>query len=96
MNTKARYTNEKIASAMGRLLLGRPAKEVCWEMSISRSKLRACRRKFAVIDAKGVHRLRQLEVQNRQLQQSLARCTRLIAELAVDEAVLHRQLRPKS
>lgn len=92
VNARSACTDEQIALALGRHALGVPAEEICRDMSISESTFRSWQKRFAALGPDNLRRLRLLEAENRRLRASVELCTRLIAELALDKALLKNAL----
>jgi putative transposase len=84
----SRYTEEQIAFALRQAKSGVPAAEVCRKMGVSENTFYAWKKKFAGLGVSELHRLRQLEEENRKLKQ-------LVADLSLDKAMLQDVLSKK-
>lgn len=84
---KSRYTEEQIAFALRQAESGTPIVEVCRKMGISEQTFFRWK-KFAGMGIAEVRRLKQLEEENRKLKG-------LVADLALDKAMLQDALRGK-
>ncbi|QYK49745.1 MAG: transposase [Phycisphaeraceae bacterium] len=85
---KSRYTEEQIAFALRQAESGTPIVEVCRKMGISEQTFFRWKKKFAGMGITEVRRLKQLEEENRKLKA-------LVADLALDKAMLQDALRGK-
>jgi putative transposase len=85
---KSRYTEEQIAFALRQAEGGTPIVEVCRKMGISEQTFFRWKKKFAGMGIAEVRRLKQLEEENRKLKS-------LVADLALDKAMLQDALRGK-
>ncbi len=85
---KSRYTEEQIAFALRQAESGTPIVEVCRKMGISEQTFFRWKKKFAGMGIAEVRRLKQLEEENRKLKA-------LVADLALDKAMLQDALRGK-
>ncbi|MBX3317170.1 MAG: IS3 family transposase [Phycisphaeraceae bacterium] len=86
---KSRYTEEQIAFALRQAEGGTPIVEVCRKMGISEQTFFRWKKKFAGMGIAEVRRLKQLEEENRKLKA-------LVADLALDKAMLQDALRGKT
>ena len=84
---KSRFTEEQIVAA---LKLAQPSSvdEVCRKLGISRQTFYAWKKKFGGMDVSDARRLKQLEEENRRLK-------KLVADQALDNAMLKEVLTKK-
>ncbi len=85
---RAKFTEEQIALALHQADTGSSVEEVCRKVGISRATFYAWEKKFGGIEVSELRRLRQLEEENRKLQQ-------LVADLSLDKVMLQDILRKK-
>jgi putative transposase len=85
---KSRYSEEQIAFALRQAETGTPIVEVCRKMGISEQTFFRWKKMFAGMGVAEVRRLKQLEEENRKLKT-------LVADLALDKAMLQDALRGK-
>ena len=85
---KTACTGEQVACALRQAESGIPVTEVCRKVGISEQTLYRWKRKYAGMGVAEPRRLRQLEVENHQLQQ-------LVADLTLDTPMLEEVLRQK-
>ncbi len=85
---RSRYTEEQIAFALRQAEGGAPVGEVCRKMGISENTFYRWKRKYVGMGVAELRRLKQLEEENRRLKQ-------LVADLALDKAMLQDVLRKK-
>ena len=85
---KSRFTEEQIAFALKQAEVGTPIEEVCRKMGISDATFYNWRKKYGGLGPSELKRLKQLEEENSKLK-------RLIADLALDKAMLQDVLSRK-
>lgn len=85
---KSKFTEEQIAFALKQAESGTSVEEICRKMGISQATFYAWRKKFGGLGVAELHRLRQLEEENRKLKQ-------LVADLSLDKAMLQDVLSKK-
>lgn len=78
---KSRFTEEQIAFALKQAELGTPVEEVCRKKGISNATFYNWRKKYGGLGPSELRRLKQLEEEN-------AKLKRLVADLALDKAML--------
>jgi putative transposase len=88
MMAKSRFTESQMIAAFKEVDAGHPVKEVCLALGISRQTYYAWRAKYRGMDAPGVMRLRELEVE-------YGRLKRMYAELAMENHALRAQVTGK-
>ena len=82
------FTEEQIAHALRQAEAGTPAIEVCRKMGVTEQTFYRWKRKFAGMGVAELRRLRQLEEENRKLKQ-------VVADLALDKAMLQEVIAKK-
>ena len=85
---KKRFSEEQIAFALNQADSGTPVRQVVRKMGISEQTFYRWRKKYGGLGVAEVRRLKQLEQENRGLQQ-------LVADLALDKAMLKEVLSKK-
>ena len=85
---RSKFTEEQIAFALHQADTGVSVEEVCRKVGISQAKFYAWKKKFGGMGVSELRRLRQLEEENRKLQQ-------LVADLSLDKVMLQDVLRKK-
>lgn len=85
---KKRYTEAQIAFALRQSESGTPVAEIVRKMGICEATFYRWKDKYAGLGVAEVRRLKQLEEENRQLKQ-------LVADLALDKAMLQDALKGK-
>ena len=85
---KKRYTEEQIAFALRQAESGIPVKEVVRKMGISEQTFYRWKKVYGGMGVAEVHRLKQLEEENRRLKQ-------LVADLSLDKTMLQDVLAKK-
>jgi len=86
---RKRYTEPQIVFALRQAEMGTPVGEICRKMGIAEATFYRWKQRYGGLGAPEIRRLRQLEEENRRLRQ-------LVAELALDRAMLQDVLRGKS
>lgn len=86
---KSKFTEGQIAVALHQAQMGVSVEEVCRKIGVSQATFYAWKRKYAGVGVTELHRLRQLEDENKKRKQ-------LVADLALDKAMLQDALRKKS
>ena len=84
---KSRFTEEQIVAAL-KLAQTSSVDEVCRKLGISRQTFYAWKKKFGGMDVSDARRLKQLEEENRRLK-------KLVADQALDNAMLKEVLTKK-
>ena len=82
------YTDEQVAFALQQAEAGTAVAEVCRKMGVSEATFFRWKKRFAGMGTAEVRRLKQLEEENTKLK-------RLVADLALDKAMLQDVLRRK-
>jgi putative transposase len=85
---KSRFTEEQIAFALKQAELGTKVDEICRKIGISDATFYKWRQKYGGLGPSELRRLRQLEEENSKLK-------RLVADLALDKAMLQDVLAKK-
>jgi putative transposase len=85
---KSTFTDEQIVYALRQAEAGVPVAEVCRKLGISEQTYYRWKQRFAGMGIAELHRLRQLEDENRQLKQ-------FVADLTLDTHMLQEVLRKK-
>ena len=85
---KSTYTEEQIAFALKQAETGTTIAEVCRKMGVSEQTFYRWNKKYAGMVPSDVKRMRQLEEENRKLKQ-------LVADLALDKAMLQEVIAKK-
>lgn len=85
---RKRYTDEQISFALRQAEAGTPVDEICRRMGISEPTFYRWKKKFAGMGVSEIRRLKQLEDENRKLEQ-------LVADLTLDKTMLQGVLRRK-
>ena len=83
---RKRFTEEQIAFALRQAEAGTPVEEICRKMGVSEPNFYRWKKRFAGMGVPEIRRLRQLEEENRKLEQ-------LVADLTLDESMLQDVLR---
>jgi putative transposase len=78
---RSRFTEDQIAYALKQAELGTSVEEVCRKMGISDATFYVWRKKYQNLGPSELRRLRQLEEENRKLNQ-------IVADLSLDKAML--------
>ncbi len=78
---KSKFIEEQIAFALKQAALGISVEEVCRKMGISDAMFYVWRKKYGGVGPSELRRLRQLEEENRKLEQ-------IVADLSLDKAML--------
>ncbi len=78
---KSRFTESQIIAAFKQVDAGRPVKGVCQEFGVSSQTYYAWRARYRGLDAPGLRRLRELEIEHGSLK-------RMYAELAMENQAL--------
>ena len=86
---RKRYTEPQIVFALRQAEMGTPVGEICRKMGIAEATFYRWKQRYGGLGVPEIRRLRQLEEENRRLRQ-------LVAELALDRAMLQDVLRGKS
>ena len=86
--TRKRFTEEQIAFALRQAEAGTPVEEVCRKMGVPEPSFYCWKRWFAGMGVPEIRRLRQLEEENKKLEQ-------LVADLTLDKSMLQDVLRRK-
>ena len=86
---KPQFTPEQIPFAIRQAESGTPVPEVCRKMGITGQTFYRWKKKFAGMGVVELHRLRQLEEENKKLK-------RLVADLSLDKAMLQDVLSKKA
>lgn len=84
---KSRFTEEQIVAAL-KLAESSSVDEVCRKVGVSRNTFYAWKKKFGGMDVSDAKRLKQLEEENRRLK-------KLVADQALDNAMLKEVLSKK-
>jgi putative transposase len=85
---KSRYSDQQIALALQQVEHGATVGEVCRKLGISEQIFYRCKKKFGGMAPSEIKKLKQLEDDNRRLKQ-------LVADLTLDNQMLHEVLRKK-
>lgn len=85
---RKRFTEEQITQALQLVDAGAVATDVCRKLGISEQTFYRWKRKYAGLGVAEVRRLRQLEDENRRLEQ-------LVAGLTLDKTMLQEVIRKK-
>ncbi len=85
---RSKYTEEQIAFALKQAELGTAVPEVCRKMGVSEATFYNWKKKFGGLGPSELRRLRQLE-------EECNRLKRLVADLALDKAMLQDVLAKK-
>jgi putative transposase len=85
---KAHFTEEQIVAALRRAEAGTPVPEVCRRLGVSEQTCYRWKRKFAGMGVAELRRLRQLEDENKRLEQ-------LVADLTLDKQLLQEVITKK-
>jgi putative transposase len=85
---KSTFTDEQIIYALRQAEHGTTAAEVCRNLGISEQTFYRWKKRFAGMGVAELHRLRQLEDENRKLKQ-------LVADLSLDKHMLQEVIRKK-
>lgn len=85
---KSRYTEEQIAFALRQAETGTPVKEVIRKMGIAEQTFYRWKRLYGGLGPSEVHRLKQLEEENRRLKQ-------MVADFSLDKHMLQDVLSKK-
>jgi putative transposase len=85
---KSTFTDEQIIYALRQAEQGATVAEVCRNAGISEQTFYRWKKRFAGMGVAELHRLRQLEEENRKLKQ-------LVADLSLDKHMLQEVLRKK-
>ena len=85
---RSKYTEEQIAFALKQAEVGTSIEEICRKMGISDATFYNWRKKYGGLGPSELRRLRQLEEENSKLK-------RLVADLALDKAMLQDVLSKK-
>lgn len=85
---KSRYTEEQIAFALRQAEAGTPIVEVCRKMGASEQTFYRWKKLYAGMGVAELHRLKQLEEENRKLKT-------LVADLRLDKQILQDALKGK-
>jgi putative transposase len=85
---KSTFTHEQIIYTLRQAELGATVAEVCRNAGISEQTFYRWKKRFAGMGVAELHRLRQLEEENRKLKQ-------LVADLSLDKHMLQEVLRKK-
>jgi putative transposase len=83
---KKRFTEQQIVFALRQAESGTPVEEVIRKLEISEATFYRWKKRFSGMDSVEVRRLKQLEEEN-------AKLKRLVADLALDKAMLQDVLR---
>ena len=86
---RKRYTEPQIVFALRQAEMGTPVGEICRKMGIAEATFYRWKQRYGGLGVPEIRRLRQLEEENWRLRQ-------LVAELALDRAMLQDVLRGKS
>ncbi len=85
---KSTFTDEQIIYALRQAEQGTTAAEVCRKLGINEQTFYRWKKRFAGMGVAELHRLRQLEEENRKLKQ-------LVADLSLDKHMLQEVIRKK-
>ncbi|MBB5766537.1 putative transposase [Xanthomonas arboricola] len=85
---KSSFTEEQIAFALKQAEIGTTFEDICRKMGISQATFCAWCKKLDGLGVAELHRLRQLEEENRELKQ-------LVADLSLDKVMLQKVLSRK-
>ncbi len=85
---KSSFTDEQIVYALRQVEQGTTATELCRKLGISEQTFYRWKKRFAGMGVAELHRLRQLEDENRKLKQ-------LVADLSLDKHMLQEVIRKK-
>jgi putative transposase len=85
---KSTFTDEQIVYALRQAEAGVPVAEVCRKTGISEQTFYRWKKRFAGMGVAELHRLRQLEEENRKLKQ-------LVADLSLDKHMLQEVIQKK-
>ncbi len=85
---KSTFTDEQIVYALRQAEAGMPVTEVCRKTGISEQTFYRWKKRFAGMGVAELHRLRQLEEENRKLKQ-------LVADLSLDKHMLQEVIQKK-
>jgi putative transposase len=85
---KSAFTEEQVTYALRQVEMGTPVVDVCRKLGVSEQTFYRWKRKFAGMGVAELHRLRQLEEENRKLKQ-------LVADLTLDKHMLQEVIRKK-
>ena len=86
---RKRYAEPQIVFALQQSEAGTPVAEICRKMGVAEQTFYRWKRRYAGLGVAEIRRLRQLEEENRRLKQ-------LVADLALDKAMLEEVLRGKA
>ena len=78
---KSKFTEDQIAFAIKQAELGTRVEEVCRKLGISEATIYLWKKRYGGVGPSELRRLRQLEDENRKLQQ-------IVADLSLDKAML--------
>jgi putative transposase len=85
---KSTFTDEQIVYALRQVGAGTPVAEVCRKLGISEQTFYRWKQRFAGMGVAELHRLRQLEEENRKLKQ-------LVADLSLDKHMRQEVIQKK-
>ena len=85
---KKRFTEAQIAFSLRQAASGTPVSEITWKMGVSEMTFFRRKKQFADMGVSEIHRLKELEDENRRL-------NRLVADLTLDKRILHDVLSRK-
>jgi len=86
---RKRYTEPQVVFALQQAEAGTPVAEICRKMGVAEQTFYRWKRRYAGLGVSEIRRLRQVEDENRRLQQ-------LVADLTLDKAMLQEVLRKEA
>ena len=84
----SKFTDEQIALALRQAEGGTPAGEICRKLGVSEQTFYRWKKRFGALGLSELRELRQLREENRKLKG-------LVADLSLDQTILHEALRKK-
>jgi len=85
---KKRFTEAQIAFSLRQAASGTPVSKITWKMGVSEMTFFRRKKQFADMGVSEIHRLKELEDENRRL-------NRLVADLTLDKRILQDVLSRK-